>query len=107
MTVCYDSKHLILWTGGHDGSLFGWNTETGTAKYRLHESEPSCMVGSTGNYIKEQKSIDCLTIMIIPDPECPKHEGSDSCDQDETGAVSSILLINRYLLCIDGPNYDE
>jgi hypothetical protein len=37
MTVCYDSKHLILWTGGHDGALFGWNTETGSTKYRLHE----------------------------------------------------------------------
>jgi WD40 repeat protein len=69
MTVCYDSLHLILWTGAHDGALFGWNTETGTAKYRLHECDPDCMVAPGGNHIAQQKSIDCLTIMVIPDKE--------------------------------------
>jgi WD40 repeat protein len=69
MTVCYDSLHLILWTGAHDGALFGWNTETGTAKYRLHECDTDCMVAPGGNHIAQQKSIDCLTIMVIPDKE--------------------------------------
>jgi len=36
MSVCYDPKTFILFTGGHDGTLFGWNMDTSSIKYHLH-----------------------------------------------------------------------
>jgi len=42
----------ILFTGGHDGTLYGWNFDTGSIKYRLHDKDPSCLVQPGENAIK-------------------------------------------------------
>ena len=63
MTCCYDYEIRILFTGGHDGTLYGWNFETGTIRYRLHDwdKDSKCLPGA--NPIKAQKSVDCLKLM--------------------------------------------
>lgn len=63
MTCCYDWKIKILFTGGHDGTLYGWNFETGTIRYRLHEWDNTCRGLPGVDPIKAQKSIDSLLIM--------------------------------------------
>lgn len=70
MSICYDYERLILYTGGHDGTLFGWHFETSSIKYRLHEKDPTCLSKNEFEQIdrmkaiKESKSVDCLEIMF-------------------------------------------
>jgi hypothetical protein len=67
MTSVYDYQLQILYTGGHDGALYGWNFETGTIQYRLHDFDKTCMARAGGHCpIKAQKSIDCLELMTFP-----------------------------------------
>jgi len=65
MTCCYynENNNRILFTGGHDGTLYGWNFETGTIRYRLHEWDKECKCLPGADPIKAQKSIDCLMVM--------------------------------------------
>ena len=68
MTLCYDWMSLILFTGAHDGTIFGWHTETNGIKFRIHEKDETCL-SKTGGFIdpmkaiKESKSVDCLEII--------------------------------------------
>lgn len=50
----------MIYTGGHDGSIFAWNFETGYFKYKLHDLDPSC---TSDDYIKDSKSVDAMLIL--------------------------------------------
>lgn len=69
MSLCYDPKTLILFTGGHDGYLLGWHFDTSSIKYYLHSKDPSCVItNSKGEVdhmmgVKTSKSVDCMEIM--------------------------------------------
>ena len=70
MSVIYDFKTKMLYTGAHDGTLFGWHYESSSIKYRLDEKDSSMFVLESDGVtidqmasIKEQKSIDVLIIM--------------------------------------------
>lgn len=60
MSACYDVKTNLIFTGAHDGTLLGWNFETGFVKHHLHELDHSMC---SKEYIKDAKSVDCLHIM--------------------------------------------
>lgn len=63
MSVAYNYQLNLIYTGGHDGSLIAWNFETGYIKNYLHELDPSCTLKNGGDYILQQKSVDCLLIL--------------------------------------------
>jgi WD40 repeat protein len=72
MSVCYHPKNFILFTGGHDGTLFGWHTETSSIKYHLHDQDPECIIKVGDNIdsmegVKKSKSVDCLEIITLPE----------------------------------------
>lgn len=50
----------MIFTGGHDGTLLGWNFETRFIKTYMHEIDRTCV---SEDYIRQSKSVDCLTIM--------------------------------------------
>jgi hypothetical protein len=50
----------LIFSGGHDGTLLGWNFETRSIKTHMHGIDDTCV---SDNYIKESKSVDCITIM--------------------------------------------
>ena len=52
----------MIYTGGHDGTLFAWSFETGTCKYSLHLYDDTC---TSNNHIKESKSVDQLLILEV------------------------------------------
>lgn len=60
MSAVYSKKHGLLFTGGHDGTLFAWSFETGSIKKTLHEADPSC---TSKDYIRQSKSVDQLVIL--------------------------------------------
>lgn len=64
MSVVFDYKNNLIFTGGHDGSLLAWHFETGFIKHYLHECDPTMTSKNKDkfSYIKESKSIDCLLI---------------------------------------------
>jgi len=41
-SICYCKNGNLLFTGSQDGSLVGWNFETGQKKFELHENDPTC-----------------------------------------------------------------
>jgi len=69
MSVVYHYPNYILFTGGHDGTLFGWYTEAASIKYHLHDYDKDCVVRSANGEIdamegvKKSKSVDCLEII--------------------------------------------
>ena len=36
MSCCFDLKNLLIFTGGVDGTIIGWNFETSFPRYKLH-----------------------------------------------------------------------
>ena len=64
MSSVYDVEHNLIYTGGHDGTLFAWSLETGNIKRSLHEFDPTC---TTTDYISASKSVDKLIIMTKAD----------------------------------------
>lgn len=60
MSCCFDLKTLLVFTGGVDGHIIGWNFETRFARYSLHEWDETC---TNENFIGESKSVDQLVIM--------------------------------------------
>ena len=60
MSACYCLSNKLIYTGGHDGTLFAWSYETGTCKYQLHLYDDTC---TTPDYIKKSKSVDQLLIL--------------------------------------------
>lgn len=82
MSVCYDPKTFILFTGGHDGTIFGWNMDTSSIKYHLHAMDDDCISKTNGVIdpmlgVKKSKSVDCMEIISVESkniPENPKEE---------------------------------
>lgn len=60
MSACYDQTSNLIFTGGHDGTLLGWNFETRFIKTYMHEIDKTCV---SEDYIRQSKSVDCLIIM--------------------------------------------
>ena len=60
MSAVYCLKTKLIYTGGHDGTLFAWNFDTGTCKYQLHINDETC---TSKNFIRESKSVDQLLIL--------------------------------------------
>ena len=60
MSCCFDLKQLLIFTGGVDGTIIGWNYETKFARYEMHKSDPTC---TSEDFIAQSKSIDALVIM--------------------------------------------
>ena len=60
MSVVYCSENKLVYTGGHDGSIFAWNFETGYSKYQLDVNDPTC---TSKDYIRDSKSVDKLLIL--------------------------------------------
>lgn len=51
---------MLIFTGGVDGTIFGWNFETKFARYPLHEWDDTCV---SENFVADSKSVDALVIM--------------------------------------------
>lgn len=60
MSAVYCNKNKMIYTGGHDGSIIAWNFETGYAKAKLHDYDPTC---TSEDYIRDSKSVDALVIL--------------------------------------------
>ena len=63
MSCCFDLQNSLIFTGGVDGALIGWNFETQFPRHRMHEwdlTEPRCM---SENFIKDCKSVDALVVL--------------------------------------------
>lgn len=60
MSAVYDFENKLVYTGGHDGTIFAWNRETATCKYQLHNADPTC---TSKDYIRDSKSVDKLVIL--------------------------------------------
>ena len=60
MSCCFDLKTMLIFTGGVDGFIIGWNYETKFARHELHLSDPTC---TSTNHIADSKSVDALVIM--------------------------------------------
>jgi len=48
MSCTFDLAKTLIFTGGVDGTIVGWNLDTGFARYYLHEYDPTCR---SENYI--------------------------------------------------------
>ena len=60
MSCTFDLKHMLIFTGGVDGHIIGWNYETKFARYYSHTWDPTC---TSGNFTANSKSVDALVIM--------------------------------------------
>ena len=60
MSCTFDLEKLLIFTGGVDGTIIGWNYETKFARYKLHELDQTC---TSDNFIADSKSVDALVIM--------------------------------------------
>ena len=60
MSCTFDLKWLLIFTGGVDGTIVGWNYETKFARYEMHLGDPTC---TSHAFIKDSKSVDALVIM--------------------------------------------
>ena len=60
MSCTFDLKNLLIFTGGVDGTIIGWNYETKFARYYLHQWDETC---TSENFTADSKSVDCLVIM--------------------------------------------
>ena len=60
MSCCFDLQSSLIFTGGVDGALIGWNFETQFPRYELHKYDPTCM---SENFIQDCKSVDALVVM--------------------------------------------
>ena len=60
MSCTFDLKNLLIFTGGVDGTIFGWNYETKFARYDMHNWDETC---TSENFIADSKSVDALVIM--------------------------------------------
>ena len=60
MSCTFDLKKMVIFTGGVDGTLIGWNFETKYPKYQMHEWDETC---TSENFIADSKSVDALIIM--------------------------------------------
>ncbi len=60
MSCTFDIQTLLIFTGGVDGTIVGWNFETSFARYRMHEWDDTCC---SPNYIKDSKSVDAIIVM--------------------------------------------
>jgi WD40 repeat protein len=60
MSCTFDIETLLIFTGGVDGTLIGWNFETQFARYYMHEWDPTCV---SENFIRDSKSVDSIVIM--------------------------------------------
>jgi len=73
MSVVYHPRDFILFTGGHDGTLFGWHTEASSIKYHLHLQDKDCVIRDRDGKIdsmegvKKSKSVDCMEIIVYQD----------------------------------------
>ena len=59
MSCTFDLKHMLIFTGGVDGTLIGWNSETWFPRYQMHRWDDTC---TSENFIAESKSVDSLVI---------------------------------------------
>ena len=60
MSCTFDLKWLLIFTGGVDGTIVGWNYDTKFARYEMHKGDPTC---TSHAFIKDSKSVDALVIM--------------------------------------------
>ena len=60
MSCCFDLKNLLIFTGGVDGTIIGWNFETSFPRYHLHQWDETC---TSDNFIADSKSVDSLVIL--------------------------------------------
>lgn len=60
MSCTFDIKCMLIFTGGVDGTIIGWNFETQFPRYHLHEFDTSCV---SQNHISDSKSVDALVVM--------------------------------------------
>lgn len=60
MSCTFDIQTLLIFTGGVDGTIVGWNFETQFARHYMHEWDDTCCSQA---YINESKSVDALIVM--------------------------------------------
>lgn len=60
MSCTFDIKNLLIFTGGVDGTLVGWNFETQFPRWSMHEWDETC---TSATYITDSKSVDGLLVM--------------------------------------------
>ena len=60
MSCTFDIEKLLIFTGGVDGTLIGWNYATSFARYRMHNWDPTC---TSENFVADSKSVDALVVM--------------------------------------------
>ena len=64
MSAVYDVESNLIYTGGHDGTIFAWSLDTGSIKRSLHNFDPTCI---SKDFINESKSVDKLILMPAAD----------------------------------------
>ena len=60
MSCTFDIDHMLMFTGGVDGTIIGWNFDTKFARYELHLWDSTC---TSENFIRDSKSVDSLIVM--------------------------------------------
>ena len=60
MSCTFDLTHMLIFTGGVDGTIIGWNFDTKFARYELHKLDETC---TSENFIADSKSVDALVVM--------------------------------------------
>ena len=78
MSCTFDLKNLLIFTGGVDGTIIGWNYETKFARHYMHLWDPTC---TSENHIADSKSVDALIVMDEDDPNKRRLLLSMSADQ--------------------------
>ena len=60
MSAVYCHKNSMIYTGGHDGTIYVWNFETGYVKNTLHHLDDTC---TDDEPIMKSKSVDAMLIL--------------------------------------------
>ena len=60
MSCTFDLYNRLIFTGGVDGAIIGWNFDTKFARFELHRCDDTC---TSENFIQDSKSVDALVVM--------------------------------------------
>ena len=62
MSCCFDLPNKLIFTGGVDGAIVGWNFDTHFPRWMMHDwdlTEPRCQ---SDDFVKDSKSVDALVV---------------------------------------------
>lgn len=60
MSCTFDIHEKLIFTGGVDGTIIGWNFDTQFARHEMHKWDATC---TSVEFIADSKSVDALIVM--------------------------------------------